>query len=376
MARVAAAVAALVLVAVLAASGTSAAAKPARPYFVWLHMTNARNGYALSGQDYLRYRLLRTTDGGRVWRDITPGDRKARPSGPPDIHGSTILFSRSLRRNTFVVYRSTDGGRTWRESAPVRAPHGGIPGTPRAIDREHLYLELGEGAAAGSEGEALYASRDGGRLWRLVTQTNVNHTPPSGLPFGCDKNGFSFVTPSRGWATGYCAGGSPLFLRTNDGGRHWHAQRLPGVPRNCACEASTPVFFGHGTGVVWVDGDGGNGAGTWFARVFWTTDGGFHWHGSNPHSGRSGAVDVVSSNMVWLFGRLSPDATGGFPRLFRTTDHGRSWHSLPVPVKVADDDQLDAVDATLGFAAAGPVLWRTGDGGRHWPAIHPVIAGG
>ena len=93
MARAAAAAAAILLAAVLAASGTSAAAKPVRPYFVWLHMTSAQDGYALSGQDYLRYRLLRTTDGGRVWHDITPGDGKARPSGPPDIEGGTILFS-------------------------------------------------------------------------------------------------------------------------------------------------------------------------------------------------------------------------------------------------------------------------------------------
>src|SRR5206468_10318691 len=40
--RVGAALAALVLGAGLAAAGTSASAKPARPWFNWLHMTNAR----------------------------------------------------------------------------------------------------------------------------------------------------------------------------------------------------------------------------------------------------------------------------------------------------------------------------------------------
>jgi photosystem II stability/assembly factor-like uncharacterized protein len=373
VARVAAAVGSIFLVAVLAASGTNAAAKPLHPYFVWLHMTSARNGYALSGQDYLRYRLLHTTDGGQVWHDITPGNGKARPSGPPDVHGSTILFSRSLSRNAFAVYRSNDGGRTWTQSVPVRAPHVGLPGTPRAIDSEHLYLELGEGVAAGSEGEALYKSSNGGHSWGLVTQTNVNRTPPGGLPFGCDKNGFGFATPTRGWAGGYCAGGGPFFLRTSDGGRHWHAQKLPGAPKNCACDTSAPVFFNRHAGVVWTSGVSSTPAAKPFARVYWTADGGAHWRGSNPTSGRTGAVDVVSRNVVWLFGRLAGNKPR-FPRLFRTTNGGRSWHSLHVPVAVSADDQLDAVGSKLGFATSGTILWRTTDGGRRWTRIHAVIA--
>jgi photosystem II stability/assembly factor-like uncharacterized protein len=345
-------------------------------WFNWLHMTSAQDGYALSGKDYLRYRLLRTTDGGRVWHDITPADGKSRPSGPPNVQGDTILFSRSLRRDTFAVYRSTDGGRTWTESAPIQTPHnGGFPGTPRAIDREHLYLELGEGAAAGSEGEALYTSDDGGHRWHFVTQANVNRTPPGGLPFGCDKTGFGFVTPSRGWASGYCAGGGLFFFRTNDGGRHWHRQTLPGPGRGCACETSAPVFFGRRVGVVWVSGLSSTRAANPFARVYWTPDAGDHWHASNPTSGRTGAVDVVSPNVVWLFGRLAGDSPR-FPRLFRTTDGGQRWSSLHVPVAVSADDELDAVGATLGFAASGAHLWRTDDGGRRWTAIHPVIASG
>jgi hypothetical protein len=47
-----------------------------------------------------------------------------------------------------------------------------------------------------------------------------------------------------------------------------------------------------------------------------------------------------------------------------------------VPMAVSANDGLDAVDATLGFATHGPILWRTTNGGRHWAAIQPVIAGG
>lgn len=373
MTRVGTAVVAVVVAAILAASGTSAAAKPARPWFVWLHMTSAKDGYALSGKDYRRQLLLRTSDGGRVWHEITLSGRRIHPSAPPEIEGRTILLSRALGRRTFEVDRSDDGGSTWTKSVPFRNSYGLSAGTPRVIDREHLYLAVGEGAAAGSEGEALYTSSDGGRRWRLVAQTNVGRTPPGGLPFGCDKNGFGFATPSRGWAGGYCAGGLLFFLRTDDGGRHWHRQTLPGAPRSCSCETSAPVFFNRRVGVVWISGQTGNGAGHWFARVYWTRDGCGHWRGRDPSSGRTGQADVVSPKVVWLFGRLSGEAPT-FPRLFRTTDAGHVWHSLHVPVSVSADDALDAVGSSVAFTASGTVMWRTADGGRHWTAIHAVIA--
>lgn len=341
------------------------------PWFNWLHMTSAENGYALSGQDYLHYRLLRTTDGGHVWHDITPGGGKTRPNGPPSVHGSTLLFSRRQRHGTFVVERSDDGGRTWTASLPLRNKFGVGAGTPREIDRRHLYVDLGEGVAAGSAGEALYTSNDGGHRWHLVAQTNVNRTRPGGLPFGCDKDGFGFATPSQGWAGGFCAGGNPFFLRTTDGGRHWSRQVLPGVPRNCQCDTPPPTFFSRRVGVVSISGIG-NARGTKpFARLYWTADGGNHWRASNPTSGRIGAIDVVSSQVVWLSGRFAGDAPR-FPRLFRTIDAGRRWSSLHIPVTV-DGDVPDAVNATLGFASSGATIWRTSDGGRHWTAIHPVI---
>ena len=78
MTRVGAALAAFALAAGLSASSTSASAKPVRPWFDWLHMTNAKDGYALSGQNYARHVLLRTTDGGRVWHVLTRSIRARR----------------------------------------------------------------------------------------------------------------------------------------------------------------------------------------------------------------------------------------------------------------------------------------------------------
>jgi photosystem II stability/assembly factor-like uncharacterized protein len=356
------------LAAGFAASDTNASAKPVRPWFVWLHMTSAKDGYALSGPDYRRQLLLRTSDGGHVWHVITVGGKTIHPNAPPDIRGRTILFSRSVGHHAFVVEHSDDGGRTWTKSAPFSGA-----GTPRPVDRRHLYLGVEEGAAAGSEGEALYTSSDGGRHWRLVTQTNVNRTPPSGLPFGCDKDGFGFATPSRGWAGGYCAGGPAFFLRTDDGGRHWNRQTLPDAPKNCACDTPAPTFFSRLVGVVSVSGIANNGGGKPFSRIYWTADGGRHWRGSEPTRGRrTGSIDAVSPKVVWLFGRLS-GVVPKLPRVFRTANAGRSWKSVRLPIAIGDDN-VDAVNARLGFVTSKAVIWRTTDGGHAWTTIHAVVA--
>lgn len=143
--------------------------------FRWLQMLDRSHGYALSGENPDRFRLLSTRDGGRERADVTPGGGKTRSDG---------------------------GGRTWRRSLPFRDAHGQGAGQPFAVD---------EGAAAGSQGEALFASSDGGRSWRFVSATAWTRRSAGSLPFGCDKSGFGFSTPTRGWAGGYCAGGPPFF---------------------------------------------------------------------------------------------------------------------------------------------------------------------
>lgn len=341
-------------------------------------MVDAVRGYALSGQNPDSYRLLRTDDGGRRWLDITPGRGKVHPSGPIGIFGpQTRLLATKLRAGLFAVERSDDGGSTWRQSLSFRDQHGLGIGQPSAVDARHLYVAVDEGAAAGSQGQALYSSSDGGYTWRFVSRTAGGQVAPRTLPFGCDKSGFGFSTPSRGWAGGYCAGGASFFYRTNDGGHSWRLQTLPRLAQ-CACETTAPQFFNGRGGVFSVTGFTMNGGGKPLARAYWTQDGGTHWRPSAPAAGRiAGAISFADARTAWLAATQPGRIYGPFDRLFRTSDAGRHWQALKLPFD-AEGYELDALNANaayaLRFVDGSSSIRRTKDGGRTWQTVRAVEA--
>jgi photosystem II stability/assembly factor-like uncharacterized protein len=328
-------------------------------------MVDGTHGYALAGTDWDRYRLLRTVDGGRRWMQATT----IRAVALPTVAGRFVFFPTKLRAGVFAVERSDDGGRTWARSRPVRDPKGEI-GQIDVVDARHVFLAFGEGAAAGSSAQALYTSGDGGRTWRFVSRTDVTGRKPNALPFGCDKDGFGFATPSRGFAGGYCAGGLPFLYRTDDGGRIWRRVSLP-APRACACDTSAPRFFDARDGVLAIVGWVNDGSGGPFARVYWTHDGGDHWRGSRAPVGRAAPVAVADLRSAWLLGGAPGDTRHPGTRLVRTADAGRTWRTERLPFD-GSAYALDAVDADTAFALGPRFLLRTDDGGRSWRSVGPV----
>jgi photosystem II stability/assembly factor-like uncharacterized protein len=367
------AVAAFALVAAALAGVGATATSPPPIALHWLQMIDSSRGYALSGDDGDAYRLLYTSDGGLRWRDATPRGGTWRPLGPLSVLGETRLFSRRLGPHTFAVVRSLDGGRTWDESQPFEDPRGDGAGQPFALDAAHFFVAVDEGAAAGSQGEALYTSSDGARRWRLVSRTSWGHPSRSSLPTACDKNGFSFATPRRGWAGGYCAGGPAFFYRTVDGGRTWHRQLLP-VPAQCACDTSAPLFFSTSVGAVYVIGfpsDRTNAAP--IARVFWTGDGGRHWRpGTPPQLGRVAQVSFADARSVWITEHEHARPSSPVDILLRTRDAGAHWQSTKLAFN-ADGYRFDALSAVTAYGIrpdlSSNTLIVTHDGGRTWQTI-------
>ena len=155
--------------------------------------------------------------------------------------------------------------------------------------------------------------------------------------------------------------------RTDDGGRNWVPQDLPGPPQ---AELSDIFFLDANTG--WTAGEAG---------VFYTVDGGTNWQASSlPDLGSDRSVQglhFADAQRGW--------AVGGFPGqeaedewsdpvpaccgfVLVTSDGGQSW-------QFDDDGHAGALhrvwfaDAQLGWAVGGGqagLIVHTADGGQSW----------
>jgi photosystem II stability/assembly factor-like uncharacterized protein len=160
------------------------------------------------------------------------------------------------------VLRTTDGGRTWKDVSPPDSA-GLLFRDVEASDERHAsVLSIGEGDAS-----RIYRTTDGGRSWRLAF---VNDDPAAFY----DCMDF-FAGGRRGLALSDPVDGRFRIAATDDFGRTWHVQSSRGMP---AAVEGEFAFAASGTCLVtsgWRDAWFGSGGGA--SRVFHSRDGGFTW---------------------------------------------------------------------------------------------------
>lgn len=153
---------------------------------------------------------LRSTDGGRRFRTVR--SRALRAVRPTEIDASGRVATAVAGRRMAV---SGDRGRTWRR---VRLPAG---------LREPVVDFVTRRVAYAGQRDRLYATRDGGRRWRLLAGTGGAYV--SGLHFVDGRHGFvDTSTPGGGDGDNYVDGTSSI-ARTDDGGRTFVPIPLPGT---------------------------------------------------------------------------------------------------------------------------------------------------
>jgi len=238
------------------------------------------------------------------------------------------------------IFRSTDGGATWRVSYDgigewiadiVSTPHGvfascnhfGLLHSPdrggswdliRVVGNRRItgvhYGVHGEVLLAKSEWGRIYASEDGGRMWRDATgnlpQNEIATMAVSG--------------PGEYWAA--VGRGEPNGLyRTTDGGASWTRSTLPGIEdasvRQMLVAEDDPDLILVGFHNVHNEGRPEHVSYSWISR-----DGGetwvHHWGGFDPDNGwwplaqgTDGTLYVNNANQIYA-----------------SSDRGRSWRNL------------------------------------------------
>ncbi len=374
-----------------------------------LHMFDAQTGWAVSaeggggaGSKGAVGSVVRTTDGGLHWKDVTPPTPAGQkfPRGVGNINALTRdnawvrerivpLTWDGREPGNDVIFHTVDGGRTWR-MVPVS-----VDGYAYVMD----FINARDGwAVSGRPSQNLQdqtwdvdRSTDGGKAWTKVGSFKLPDYP---------NNAF-FLNATTGWITGSTFDrdhrrGTAYLFATRDGGRTWQLQVLPVPPGLTISGDHFGALFAGGTGddkayapkllkgldvMIPVRYDTNNDAGVLF---YATHDGGTTWTYTTPvrlpsalcySSGGPLCPNYLSSSFADVDHGWVMDTNSA---LYVTKDGGRQW--TKVQPRLPIDDPLGAVNFAspqVGWATGQllnkPVLLKTLDGGRTWTSVPYVI---
>jgi photosystem II stability/assembly factor-like uncharacterized protein len=314
-------------------------------------------------------RLLRTTDGGETFTEITPS--------------SQSIFAAAFNSATRVAAVGASG-------ATVLSDDGGVNFTPNSTDIGGEYQRLSPGPspsmafALGPRG-ALAATSDGGATWRTL-----------GVPTSRTVVGVAFATAD----TGFALDETGALFKTANAGKTWQTldTGTTSAPRGLAAPSPDVVVLAGPRGIRRGEGATqpqavGNSTlrkatlsgvnahsgllvawGSAEKHIFLSTDQGKTWKTIKlPKKVAVGfvpqAADFVSRKVGFFFDRGN--------RLFKTTNGGRTWTqqvaaatSDPIGISMADASNGIIPLLRFGPPVAGPApeayVLRTSDGGKTW----------
>jgi photosystem II stability/assembly factor-like uncharacterized protein len=357
----------------------TAAASAAPP--IWIEtpqMTSRATGWTLR---WLKWgvndsQLVRTTDGGRTWTDVTPPAAAALLSLPDLL--AAVLLARDSEHAWLAlccaggtatsagmlteVFSTSDGGRRWTESGPLHGPAYGGPASLTFTGPEDGWLLFTTEPAGPARFGQLYRTEDGGRHWALLA---------AGVPATCDPSPLLAATRSVAWIE--CEPGGPLLV-SRDGGTRWVPQPVPRT-------AVGVLQLTGQTGIM----TAGPASGLY---LLVTRDLGRTWRRVPLPSGigQFPGVRFLSASD----GIVMPQVSAGsrVPVVYVTVNGGRTWTAVPQGLHATDPELLgyDFVSTRIWFAwygnnagalsppaapaqALASIIYQTDNSGRTWTAI-------
>ena len=351
--------------------------------------------------------ILRTTDGGGTWTDVSPPSVRNRTWHHAQFfldatHAWVAEVSRTADTcvSQVTTYRTGDGGQRWQRAGVVdiKSPKPTDDifnlGTQRYLDfidslRGWLLIASPPDPSGGpsllSESRTLYATSDGGLHWNLIS-TNPGRAALGALPM-CHPNYYlgtdmSLGSATTGWLLMSCP--AAALLVTRDAGATWRAQQLP----TCACPMFEATLFDSSHGII---------TGQQSDVMLATSDGGATWTQRQVPVGALKQLSFTDPQHGWLVS-LEQQASGYDTAVYQTADGGGSWSLLGRPGFATSTSSpntyypisaVQFVSADAGFvsldALAGPQgasdpsgpqfqLLATADGGRSWQVVLKQVA--
>ena len=337
---------------------TVAAPLVSSPGITYLHMLTELDGWAISDDA-----ILRTTDGGSTWYNVSP-------QGVTEFgYGTANTFLNASRAWVMVadasnpagsglLYRTSDGGLTW-TTYPV--PFGG--GDLAFTDENNGWMMAYLGVAAGSMGVSIYKTEDGGASWTQVYTNDPNLANASdSLPLGGIKDNLTPLDAQMAWVGGVIYAPETFYLyKSTDGGQSWAPQSMPAAPGMQGTELAIdngPIFPTASDGILPIRFTGE----TLRTGFYVTHDGGLNWEFVTFMPG-AGTVDFVSPSDGFFWTD---------EQFFVTVDGAHTWSSLSPNIDFRDTFAgMDFVNTRTGWIWTYDIngqygLYKTTDGGTTW----------
>ncbi|MFD9563567.1 WD40/YVTN/BNR-like repeat-containing protein [Streptomyces sp. NPDC059994] len=284
-------------------------------------------------------RVLRTTDGGRSWRDVSPpgaGGLEFRDVEAFDRQRAVVLAIGEGEASR--VYRTEDGGATWKES--FRNPD------PKAFYDCLTFFDHRHGLAVSDPVDGKYrilSTADGGRSWKVLPNTGMPEAQPGEASFAASGQCLVSSGPYDVWlATGGAA--TARVLHSADRGLTWTAAAST-VPAGDPARGVFGLAFRDRTHGIAVGGDYRAGQASPRASEV-TGNGGRGWLPA------AAPVAAYRSGVAWLPHSRSAALAVGPTGTDATTDGGRTWRTV-------DTGSYDTVDC-----APDRGCWAAGEKGR------------
>ncbi|MGW2592225.1 WD40/YVTN/BNR-like repeat-containing protein [Streptomyces sp. NPDC001515] len=285
--------------------------------------------------------VLRTTDGGRHWADVSPPGAADEALEFRDIEAFDARRAVALaigEGEASRVLRTEDGGRTWKESFRNT--------DARAFYDCLTFFDSRHGLAMSDPVDGRFrilATDDGGRRWRVLPSSGMPEAQPGEAGFAASGQCLVSSGPKDVWlATGGAA--TARILHSGDRGRTWTATAAP-IPAGDPARGVFGLAFRDRAHGIAVGGDYRADQPSPRASAV-TSDAGRHWNAARTPS------PAYRSGVAWLPHSRSAALAVGPTGTDLTTDGGRTWRTV-------DSGSYDTVDCT-----ADGGCWAAGEHGR------------
>lgn len=328
-----------------------------QPFYVSLRMINDTTGWALDSG-----KILRTTDGGKIWNNTIPSEYTI-PTDKSELENIGFCFLdansawialTSYSTNSIKILYTTDGGTNWATS-PLPVSGEEVGGTfVDFVDGKNGWVMVMSTPAAGLMQKSIYHTKDGGKSWvRLNNITNQIQSYPSGM---------KFLTTSTGWITCIYHGQTGvLFYKTTDGGKTWGLQDLP-IPFELSngyyANPSPPAFMGN-EGIAPIEFTKGQ---DHSIILYITRNGGKTWtYAKGVPNSKVAGYSFINSDYGW--------AINNEGKTFFTINGGKSWTQISINDELKNIHSLCFVTKKIGFTLGDNAIYKTIDGGENWLKI-------